>query len=78
VENEIRLKLGKDNMKPSGPMKKDRQAHDYLASNLWLIRDPSLRASAQDDSHFSGGGREKKAAQPPSFPLFFPRDGMSS
>jgi hypothetical protein len=56
----------------------DTQEHDYRASNLSLLRDPSLRASAQDDSQSFEGWREKKAAPPPSFPLSFPRDGLSS
>ncbi len=29
---------------------KDTQEHDYRASNLSLLRDPSLRFSTQDDS----------------------------
>jgi hypothetical protein len=42
------------------------------------LRDPSLRAFAQDDSQLFEGRREKKVAAPPSFPLSFTRDGMSS
>jgi hypothetical protein len=52
--------------------------HDYQASNLSFLRDPSLRAFAQDDSQSFGGQIEKKAAQPPSFHLSFHRNGLSS
>jgi hypothetical protein len=39
----------------------DTQEHDYRASNLLLLRDPSLRASAQDDSQsFVDGGIRRR------------------
>jgi hypothetical protein len=59
-------------------IKLNTQDNEYLEFNLSLLRDPSLRAFAQDDSQLSGGRREKKAAQPPSFPLSFPLNALSS
>ena len=38
----------------------DKQGYDYPKNNLSLLRDPSLRAFAQDDSQSFGGGREKR------------------
>ena len=35
-------------------LKSDTQGYHYRVSNLSLLRDPSLRASAQDDSQFYG------------------------
>ena len=65
-------------MKHPRLLKIDTRRHDFQANKLMFLRDPSLRAFAQDDSHFSDGGREKKAAQPPSFPYSFSRNGLSS
>jgi hypothetical protein len=59
-------------MKRPRLIKIDAQEHDYRVSNLLLLRDPSLRASAQDDSQSFRTRRGKEGGFAAFFsPLFF-------
>jgi hypothetical protein len=51
--------------------KLDAQGYNYRASNLSLLRDPSLRASAQDDSQSFGSRRGKEGGFTAFFSLLF-------
>ncbi len=41
----------------------DTQKRDFLSSDLSLLRDPSLRAFAQDDSQLFGAQRDKRMSK---------------